>query len=129
MANYKTEQRKQLVAFLQENPDKQFSAKQIAECLSDSSVSLSAVYRNLTYLQDKGRINRFTKEGSREFFYQYIHLDDCRNCIHMNCIKCGETVHMNAGIADRMLDDILRIDGFQIKKEKSVIYGICKNCI
>lgn len=129
MANYMTEQRKQLFAFLQENPDKQFSAKQIADSLSDSSVSLSAVYRNLTYLQEKGLINRFTKEGNRELFYQYIHLDDCRNCIHMNCIKCGETFHMNVDIADKMLEDILRTDGFQIKKEKSVIYGICKNCI
>ncbi|MDR1549669.1 MAG: transcriptional repressor [Hungatella sp.] len=129
MANYMTAQRKQLFAFLQENPDRQFSAKQIADSLSGSSVSLSAVYRNLTYLQEKGLINRFTKEGSREIFYQYIHSEDCRNCIHMNCIKCGRTFHMNAHIADRMLEDILRMDGFQIRKEKSVLYGICKSCI
>ncbi len=36
---------------------------------------------------------------------------------------------MNAYIADRMLADILKADGFQIRKEKSVLYGICKNCI
>ena len=129
MANYMTAQRKQLFAFLQENPDRQFSARQIADSLSDSSVSLSAVYRNLTYLEEKGLINRFTKEGSRELFYQYIHSEDCRNCIHMNCIKCGRTFHMNTYIADKMLADILKADGFQIKKEKSVLYGICKNCI
>ncbi len=129
MANYMTEQRKQLFAFLQKNPDKQFSARQIADSLSCSSVSLSAVYRNLTYLQEKGLINRFTKEGNRELFYQYIHSEDCRNCIHMNCIKCGRTFHMNVEIADRMLEDISKADGFQIKKEKSVLYGICKNCI
>lgn len=119
MANYMTAQRKQLFAFLQENPDRQFSAKQIADSLSDSSVSLSAVYRNLTYLEEKGLINRFTKEGSRELFYQYIHSEDCRNCIHLNCIKCGRTFHMDAHIADRMLEDILKVDGFQIKKKRN----------
>jgi len=36
---------------------------------------------------------------------------------------------MDAHIADRMLEDILKVDGFQIRKEKSVLYGICKNCI
>lgn len=128
MANYMTEQRKQLFAFLQENPDRQFSARQIADNLSGSSVSLSAVYRNLTYLQEKGLINRFTKEGSRELYFQYLHSEECRNCIHMNCLKCGETFHMNTQIADQMLKDISKMDGFQIKKEKTVVYGICKNC-
>lgn len=129
MANYMTEQRKLLFAFLQENTDKQFSAKQITDSLSGSPVSLSAVYRNLTFLQEQGLINRFTKDGNRGIYYQYIHSEDCRNRIHLSCIKCGKTFHMNAGIADRMLEDILKADGFQIRKQKSVLYGICKDCI
>ena len=85
MTNYQTMQRKILINFLEANPDIQFSAKQIFNVLSSTSISLSAVYRNLASLEADGVINRFTKEGSREIFYQYINSDICRNSIHLVC--------------------------------------------
>lgn len=128
MESYYTAQRKQLFSFLVDNPDKQFSVKQIAENLQDSSISLSAIYRNLTALEGAGLINRSIKGGSREIYYQYIHSEACKNCIHLTCTKCGRTFHMNSAAADRMLDSVSKEDSFKINKSKTVLYGICRNC-
>lgn len=129
MAIYMTEQRKKLFSFLQENHDKQFSAKQIAERISDSLLSLSAIYRNLSFLEEQGFITRSVRDGSNEIFFQYIHSDECRQCIHLTCIKCGKTCHMNKTESDRMIENVFQKDKFQIAVTKTVLYGLCGDCI
>ncbi|WP_352400769.1 Fur family transcriptional regulator [Anaerotignum sp.] len=128
MTNYQTMQRKVLTEFLQSNPDVQFSAKEIFNILSNTSISLSAVYRNLSSLEADGIISRFTKEGSRESFYQYINSDICRNSIHLVCTKCNKTFHMHPEEMKRMLESIEKSEGFIVNNTKTILYGICKSC-
>lgn len=128
MARYLTEQRKELISFLRSHPDRQFSAKQVAESLEESGISLSAVYRNLESLEEAGLVSCFIKEGSREVFYQYMDADACKNCIHLTCTKCGRTFHMDAAAAEQMLDAVSKADGFEVSKTRTVLYGLCKNC-
>lgn len=129
MSIYMTTQRKKLFAFLRENPDKQFTAKQISDQLCDSSISLSAIYRNLALMDEQGLINRIVRENNREVYYQYIHSEECRNCIHLTCIKCGRIFHMNKQISEQMISDVSDVDGFLISKSKTVLYGVCKQCM
>lgn len=129
LSGYKTEQRKQLYAFLAKHPDEPYSAGEIAAALStQSSISLSAVYRNLAVMADKGQIRRFIKEGSREALYQFIHGESCQNSIHLTCTECGQTFHMSKPVADFMQDGLSKKDGFQIDKGRTVLYGVCKHC-
>lgn len=128
MTNYQTMQRKILINFLEANPDIQFSAKQIFNVLSSTSISLSAVYRNLASMEADGVINRFTKEGSREIFYQYINSDICRNSIHLVCTKCNKTFHLNPEEMKCMIEGIEKSEGFIVDNTKSILYGICKDC-
>ena len=58
---YNTEQRTALLSFLTENPDKTFSAKQIAEALAGKNISKSSVYRNIAELESEQKIKRVTK--------------------------------------------------------------------
>lgn len=127
MPQYMTEQRKKLIDFLERNPDRQFSARDIAAATTPA-VSVSAVYRNLSFLQKQGYISRTVKEGSNEAFYQYIKSEGCKNCLHLTCTKCGKTSHMDKSAADRMLEAVLTIDGFEISKPKTTIYGLCREC-
>lgn len=129
MIAYRTEQRGRLIEFLQRNPDKRFSAQQIAENLPAPEISLSAIYRNLAALESAGFINRFTKEGSREIYYQYIQAEQCQGCIHLICMKCGKTLHMEREITDQLLTDVFDSKGFQISRQKTVLHGICKSCL
>jgi len=128
MAKYMTLQRKKLLMFLKENHDRQLSAAEIAEELKGEDISLSAVYRNLSELEADGLVSRFVKEGCREFFYQYIAVEQCKNCIHLTCTKCGAVSHMDNTAATEMISAIRKTAGFNINKSKTVVYGVCNKC-
>lgn len=128
MTGYKTRQRGLLMEFLRRNPDRQFSAKDIAAVLPATETSLSAIYRNLSALESVGLISRFTRGGSREIYYQYIQAEQCRNCLHMICTRCGKTVHAKKETADHLQTDVFAADGFRLDRCKTVLYGLCKDC-
>ncbi|MDO5112403.1 MAG: transcriptional repressor [Clostridia bacterium] len=125
---YLTKQRRELAAFLQGRPDQQLSAKQIAQALEDKGVSLSAVYRNLVYLEEAGVVRKLAVGAERELLYQYMDVKDCKNCIHLTCTQCGQSFHMDTRLSEQMLSAVSEADGFQINKEKTVVFGLCKAC-
>ncbi len=128
MSEYMTEQRRELISFFSDNPDKKFSAKQVAQLLKNTNISISAIYRNLSKLEQDGYISRTVQEGSRESFYQCLVSEKCRNCIHMSCVKCGKTFHMTHSTAAALMNAVSRQDGFEISREKTVLYGVCGDC-
>lgn len=128
MAGYITAQRKMLLEFLEKNHDKRLSASQIANSLKNDGISVSAVYRNLASLEAQGVINRSAKEGTREIFYQYTNSNECKNCIHLTCTKCGRVTHMDNTTAKKMSDALKKTSGFNINKNKTVVFGVCDNC-
>ena len=73
MARYLTRQRKQLLKYLSEHTDEQMTARQIADALTAESISISAVYRNLSALEEEGILKRSIRENTREVYYQYIY--------------------------------------------------------
>ena len=127
MAEYKTGQRGLLMDFLRRNPDRQFTAREIAAQLPAAEISLSAIYRNLAALESAGLISRFAREGSREASYQYTQAEQCRNCLHMICTRCGRAFHAEPETADR-LQAALSAGGFWLDRGKTVLYGLCGDC-
>ena len=67
MAKYLTRQRKRLLESLSEHTDEQISARQIAEDLAADQISISAVYRNISALEEEGLLKRSVREGTRVF--------------------------------------------------------------
>ncbi len=124
---YKTKQREILLEFFCDNEDKAFSAEQIFENLENTGISQSAVYRNLRALEDSGKVRKIAKTGSREAFYQYVDLDDCKGHLHMSCKKCGKTTHLEEKEAE-LLSKVLKNANFEIDNDSTVIYGTCKDC-
>jgi len=125
---YNTEQRNLLLSFLQNTPDTMFTAGQIAQALAHSKISRSAVYRNLAALEQEGKIKRCSKENSREAYYQYFDTQACRNHIHLSCTECGKIFHMENQVAQLLIQNLEATEGFEITKEKTTLYGVCKDC-
>ena len=125
---YNTEQRTALFSFLAENPDKTFSAKEIAQALSGKNISKSSVYRNLSELESEQKIKRVTKAGSNEDFYQFFDNSECRNHIHLSCIKCGKIFHLESEQTEKLVTEVEQTDGFEISRGETTLYGTCKNC-
>ena len=130
MPKYMTKQRKLLLDFLRSHPDEALSAGRIAEAVRGqvTPISVSAVYRNLAELETEGKVRRLSRAGSREVFFQYMDAADCRNCLHLSCTKCGRTFHMHALGAAQLERDVARCDEFQIDRNETVIYGLCRDC-
>ena len=125
---YNTEQRAALLNFLTENPDKIFSAKEIAIALAGKSISKSSVYRNLSELEAEEKIKRVTKTGKNESFYQFFDNSACKNHIHLSCTKCGKIFHLEREQTDRLVSEVEEADGFEISRSETTLYGICRDC-
>ena len=128
MSKYMTKQREVLLGFLSEHPDESFSARQIAERLKDDKISVSAVYRNLSALEEDGKLRRVMQGTGREVFYQYADCDACKECLHLSCKKCGKTYHMSTQGADMLMNNVASQEKFFIDKVETVLYGICEKC-
>lgn len=125
---YNTEQRTALLSFLSDNPDKTFSAKEIAQALAGKNISKSSVYRNLSELESEGKIKRVSKAGSHESFYQFFDNTACKNHIHLSCTKCGKIFHLESEQTEKLVSEVEAADGFEINKGETTLYGVCKNC-
>lgn len=128
MRPYMTAQRRKLMEFLRENPDRQFTAKDIAENLSEEAISVSAVYRNLNALEESGQVVCVLHKGIRDKYYHCPVSEECRSSLHMTCTKCGKSLHMNAEDADRLIAVQQDKNGFRISTVQTVIYGVCRDC-
>ena len=126
MQAYMTKPRKRLLAYLQRHPDEALSAGQISQELD--GISVSAVYRNLSAMENEGSVRRVSKNGSREVFYQYLDAGQCREHIHLSCKKCGKTFHMDAEQTEALVKTIAQLDRFAVDRGETVLYGVCENC-
>jgi len=128
MAQYATKQRGALLAFLSDHADTPLTAKAIAEALSPEGVSLSAVYRNLAELEKEGRLQRITKDGSRQVYYRFTDAEGCRSHLHLSCFKCGKTFHMEAPVTEELLHTVAQGAHFDVDSSATILYGICEAC-
>lgn len=128
MAKYVTRQRKALIEFFEAHADKEMTARQIAEMIEGGPISVSAVYRNLSELEESGLVSRASRPGSREVYYRYVDPEDCRDCLHLSCTKCGKTIHMSPLEADFFTKSIQANERFKLDKTVTVLYGTCREC-
>ena len=125
---YKTKQRDALVNYLEQHMHEPLSAGEIAEALAAQDISRSAVYRNLSALEQEGKVRRSTRSGSREATYRFAASEACRACLHLSCTKCGRTFHMNSLSAEDLIRDVDLAEGFAVDRAETVLYGVCSAC-
>lgn len=123
---YTTEQRKKLFSFLEQNSDCQFTMEEIRMHLKE--ISESAVYRNINKLLDEGLIQRFQKDGSRKFVYQYVGDVECSQHIHLQCNSCGTIIHADKQLTNFILESVANDAKFQVDILKTIFIGKCQNC-
>ncbi len=128
MSKYTTKQRRLLLDYLQAHADETLSARQIADALAQSNISISAVYRNLAALEDEGRVTRLTKGGSRKVYYRFMDADACRQHLHLSCFKCGRTYHMDIPATNTLIHTVERAADFEVDSAGTVLYGVCGAC-
>jgi Fur family ferric uptake transcriptional regulator len=125
---YKTKQRQALLQYLEQHTHEELSAGEIAEALAQQDISRSAVYRNLSALEQEGKLRRSARSGSREATYRFSDCAACRACLHLKCTSCGKTFHMDAQGTDALIRSVESAEGFAIDRAETVLYGVCSAC-
>ena len=125
--NYATEQRKLITDYFISRSDQSVTAAEIADALS-SFVSKSAVYRNLALLENEGKIVRVQKGADRAVSYRYAASETCAGKIHISCVRCGRTDHVDQEAASSFERALRETGGFSLNKGECLLYGVCKQC-
>ena len=128
MQKYSTKQREVLLKLLSDNADKPLCVGDIAAAVGSENISLSAIYRNLSALEDEGKIQRLTVGGSKKVYYRFTGAKECEKHLHLSCFKCGKTFHMDVPETDFLIDAVLSGSDFKVDSANTVLYGICGSC-
>lgn len=125
---YETKQRYLLMAFFASHPDEAVPVSTIASTLADAGVSKASIYRNLSFLEKEGVIRKEAKEGFRGASYRYLKAARCREHMHLACIKCGKTFHLDPPATEELINSVKNVAQFDIDSTSTVLYGICSSC-
>lgn len=126
MKEYKTAVRRQLLEYFESRCDRQLTVEDMLSDLAESGVSRSALYRNIDRMVSDGLLRR-TQTAARRSAYQYIGSKRCSEHIHIQCTKCGRISHIEHS-GEEALKAALKNSEFEIDEQKTVLYGVCREC-
>ncbi len=130
MGSYNTQQRQELLQFLEEKPDEHFTVRRIVSELENRNVHIgvTTVYRQLDSLVESGKVRRFDDADGSGCCYQLAGGEDCHNHYHLKCLRCGKLFHVECDFLDTLEEHIYEHHRFRVQGEKTVLYGICEEC-
>ena len=125
---YNTKQRELILNYLNSHKDKLFCAEDITNALKAQNISQSAIYRNLAELKLEGKLRKTPVSNSRKTFYQFVDCESCKGHLHLSCLNCGKTSHLDDKETAQITQSILSSSNFDVNKDNTVLYGICNKC-
>lgn len=127
-SSYNTKQRNLIVNLMCKNKDKHFTAEMLVSEFK-GRVGQTTIYRNLNKLLAEGIIIKYDLPGGLGSCYQYLEEDNSDSHAHMICDECGRIIHLDCNQLSAFQSHILDEHNFKIKQAKTVLYGLCDNCI
>ncbi len=130
MAEYNTEQRKQLIDFLEKHKDLSLSIDGWIDMMQKESSGRvpgrTTVYRTMERLEREGLVIR-TREG-RHSQFQLAQCFGEHGHLHLKCVGCGKLFHMSHEASHVLEKSIFSDSRFNIDQSQTVIYGKCAEC-
>lgn len=108
--------------------DKSFTVLEVKDYLQQngSVVGLTTIYRYLSFLENEGMVKKFIESNIAK--YQYIDKNVCKCHFHLKCNICGKLIHLECGEINNLNLHIIQRHGFEVDSNKTIIYGVCKEC-
>lgn len=121
---YNTEQKKAILELLGKNPERQFTAEEIAQALGGAA-GVSTVYRRMPELVKSGEVKRFT--SGRKSVYQAVTCSHSAEHLHMKCRECGRLLHLSHELSEQISSLVSNDSSFSLS-EDTVLFGKCGEC-
>ncbi|MBE6631227.1 MAG: transcriptional repressor [Ruminococcaceae bacterium] len=129
---YKTKQREAIESYLGQNRYRHATVSEIYEYLRHKGIGigLSTVYRQLDRMCEEGLLHRYYIDDGTLACYQLK--EECPDCrddhYHLKCTECGKLLHMECHEMHGVAEHIEAEHDFILDREKTVFYGLCKEC-
>ena len=101
------------------------TASEIAAALK-GSVSTATIYRQLESLVDSGIIRKYITDGCA--LYQYAGFN-CDGHFHLKCTHCDTLYHVDCSFLSELSEHIFAHHSFTVDNRRTVMYGVCQNCL
>lgn len=133
MAQYQTEQKRVLLAYMKAHSEESFTIEELCERLKQemaltAAPGKSTVYRIMPKLVEEGLVKRFVKGNGRKFLYQMVCGEHCDRHLHMKCSVCGKLYHMEDTESEALFWQVMRKHHFQLDEGRTVLFGQCEGC-
>lgn len=133
MATYNTNQKKELLHFLEQHRDQAFTIDEIVAAMeADAACSVkpgkSTLYRLLPSLVEAGTVHRFTREKGCKAAYQIVGGHSCHGHMHLKCTGCGRLFHMSDSASQSLRQQIQQLNQFHLDLTHTLLYGTCCTC-
>ena len=132
MSEYKTEQKKLLLDFLEQNSDKSYTIDELVASLEasagEAAPGKSTVYRLMTRLVSEKKVQRFAGESGRSFSYRVLADEHCHSHLHLKCLGCGKILHLDRATSDALLAQVKLVKDFSVSEEETLLFGNCAEC-
>jgi Fur family ferric uptake transcriptional regulator len=96
--------------------------------LQGEHVNRSTIYRYLDKLVEEGKVLKYQNEDGKKAVFQYVEETHCHEHLHMQCIKCGKTIHLNCGFMAEISEHMMEHHHFRLQCHNSILYGVCETC-
>ena len=129
---YQTKQKQCVLQCLRANSDRALTIDELTALLREGGepIGKTTVYRCVDKLLQSGQVRRFTPERGRSATFQLI--EDHHNCsehLHLKCTACGRFIHLECDVMAGVNEHILAHHGFWIDNTKSLLFGLCSDCL
>lgn len=132
MQGYSTPSRKRILEYLEDNKSRTVTVADIENYLTkkECAVNKTTIYRFLEKLILEKKVVKYVAQKGKQATFQYIEEGHhCEQHLHLQCTKCGRIFHLECDFMGEIAAHIQSEHGFYIECKKSIIYGICKDCV
>ena len=134
LAPYQTNQKKELIAFLEKHKDEAFTIDEIVQAMEkdpqfSTAPGKSTVYRLMSSFVEKNMVKRFSKGTGLTASYQIVGGKSCLSHMHLKCTGCGRLLHMSDTDSQLFIAQIEQKIDFTVDPAQTLIYGRCADCL
>lgn len=129
---YRTNQKELVLEYMQAHPQEHFTAADLFAYFKQTgrNIGLTTIYRHLDRLLEEGVVVKSVVDESTPACYELSGHDGTQasSCYHCKCVRCGRLIHLHCDEIKKLEDHILGDHDFMVIPERTVFFGICRQC-
>ncbi|MEE0955332.1 MAG: transcriptional repressor [Eubacterium sp.] len=133
--NYKSKHYEELLDWFQSIPGRHVTVQEVYSHFleQNTNIGITTLYRLLDRLVQEGAVAKYSVDAASPACYEYIADNDEEReehfCYHVKCEKCGRLIHLHCDEMEELQEHFLSEHRFRLDPRRTVLYGICADCL